>query len=167
MPHAPVRSPDARGVTAVETALAALVAAVLSVPLLVLLFRERDSGQRTRWEYLALLAAREAMYDARFLAAAGAQPVTLARGFHPLTGSPLESLAPVAFGATTQLRYPPAFERIETSLAVEPAGFRLHRATVTARWSDPAASEPNDARPREVRLVTGLLSPPHAGGTSP
>src|SRR5438132_1324541 len=76
----------ARGFTATEVLVAAVAASLLSVLLLVLLFQERDTETRARLEYVTLLAARDEMYEARILTAAGAKPESLDHPFRHLGG---------------------------------------------------------------------------------
>lgn len=148
--------------------MASFAAALLSVPLLVLMFQERDTGQRSRFEYLALLAAREEMYDARFLAACGATPKPLLEhSWRPQRGGLLARLGPAAASVKSGLEYRPLQSRIETSLSLESGTGRLRRATVLARWEDPDTKRAGDTRPDTVRLVIGLLWPGHGAAPPP
>jgi hypothetical protein len=143
---------------------AALVVAAVAIPLLTLLFQERDTEQRSRFEYLAILAARDEMYESRMALAAGALPDALAHDWKPLTGNVLERLAGAAPGLTIDASYSPEQARVATQLKLEPAGSsRLRVATLDARWMDPqaaAGSEPGRERPSSLQLVFGLLPPP-------
>jgi hypothetical protein len=135
-----------RGVSAVEVMVAVMVAAAIAIPCLTLLFQERDTEQRSRFEYEALLAARDAMYEARMLIGIGAQPASAARTpARPLTGNPLARV-------TVEIT-------IDGPSATVP---RLRPAKVLARWLDPAvASSAGQAgRKSAVELHFGVLRPP-------
>lgn len=156
-----------RGASAVEIMVAVMVAAAIAIPCLTLLFQERDTEQRSRWEYEALLAARDAMYEARMLIGIGAQPPAAERKpAKKLTGNPLATLGTVLEGGTGDV---PAYDAEQARITVEvsidgPSATvpRLRPATVVARWLDPAvASSPGQAgRKSAVELHFGVLRPP-------
>src|SRR5439155_4950594 len=81
-----------RGMSAVEILIAVMVAAAITIPVLTLVFQERDTEQRSRFEYLALLAARDEMYQARMLAGMGADLTRVTHGARPVKGNPLDGI---------------------------------------------------------------------------
>lgn len=143
-----------------EVGIASLAIGLLAVPLLAWLMQARDSEMRARHEYLAILAAREEMYEARFLAGAGARLEDLAHGWQPLTGSLMARLAGVASEAAPPVRYHPEQRRVETRCDLAAGSGRLRRATIAARWVHPDTGSKRPARPAEFTLVFGLLTPP-------
>lgn len=159
---------DRKAAIATEVLVAALVAAALSVPLLSLAFQERESVQVSRFQYAAVLAARDEMYAVRFAVAAGADPATLQHAWRPLEGDPFTPLAPMATDLGVDVSYPAEQGRIETQLSIEAApgappgselGRRLRLGTLIARWREPAAGGVAE-RPAAVRVVFGVMSPP-------
>lgn len=153
------------GFSATEVMVAALVAAVLAIPTLGLLFQSRDAEQRSRFEYLALLAARDEMYQSRVLVALGRKPEEVAHGFRSLTGSALEQLAPVFAGTPEKIDYLSEQERVATSITFEaanPVARRLRVGTLVARWMDPAAvgGPGSKSRRTQMELVFGVVAPP-------
>lgn len=143
---------------------AVLVAAVLAIPTLGLLFQSRDAEQRSRYEYLAVLAARDEMYQSRVLAALGRTPDQIGHDFKPLTGNILEGLAPVFASAPPQIAFHADQERVEVSLAFEganPAARRLRVGKLRARWMSAAATSGPNAKSRRTSmdLVFGVVLP--------
>jgi hypothetical protein len=151
--------------SAVEVMVAVMVAAAIGIPCLQLLFAERDTEQRSRYEYVALLAARDEMYQARMLAALGATPESLAHDFRALEGNPLDGLGQAFIGNKTCSPYYPEQKRISTSLNVDPplAGNtpRIQLATLTARWLDPSQDPAarGGSQKTTVDVVFGVLKP--------
>jgi hypothetical protein len=149
------------GFSAAEVMVAVLVAGVLAIPTLGLMFQSRDAEQRSRYEYLAVLAARDEMYQSRVLAALGRTPDQIRHGFNPLTGSILETLfasppPAIAFHADQ--------ERVEVALefeAANPAAKRLRVGKLRARWmSEAVTSGPNaKSRRTSMDLVFGVVLP--------
>lgn len=143
------------GLSGAEVIVAALVASLLSVPVLTLLFQERDTGKRSSLEYLAMTAARDEMYETRLLVTAGAALPGLQHDWLPLGGSTLQRLGAMGASLGSAFEYHPGQCRIETKLTFSDGAGRLRRATLLARW------QPDDATGRAVtRLVFGVLSPP-------
>lgn len=158
---------QSRGASAVEIMVAVMVAAAIAIPCLTLLFQERDTEQRSRYEYEALLAARDAMYEARMLIGIGAQPASAARTpARPLTGNPLATLGTALEGGTGDVpAYGPEQARVTVEVTIDAASAsvpRLRPAKVVARWLDPGvASSPGQAgRKSAVELHFGVLRPP-------
>lgn len=151
----------ARGFSAVEVTIASAVAALLAVPLLALMWQERDTAQRARFEYLAVIAAREEMYEARLLAALGASPGEIAHeDWQPLEGDVLARLANATDGPRPLAAYRPDQSRIETRLEIAHGSGRLRNATLQVRWSDPQSAAGSQKRPSGFLLTFGLLLPP-------
>lgn len=147
------------GLSGVEVVMAALIAALLSIPILALLFQERDTGQRSRFEYGAILAARDEMYETRLLIAAGAVPDELEHGWLPIDGSALDRLAPLVPASDPGYGYHLEQHRIETQLTLEPRSGTVRVARVLARWLDPTASSQEKANRAVVSLVFGFPEP--------
>lgn len=145
--------------SAVEVMVAVMVAASIGIPLLTLLFQERDSEQRSRFEYLAILGARDAAYTARALVACGQTPDSVKHGFTALEGNPLESVKAVFPGDRTCTTYAPEQKRVSIEVKIEPPltpGSRAQMGTVGARWVDPELAK--DAKRRtSIELVFGVL----------
>ncbi len=153
---------DSSGSFAAEVLVATLVAAAVIVPLLTLLFQERDTEQRSRFEYAALLAARDEICECRMALAAGARPESLAHDWRPLTGNPFERLSDASPGLAVDVTYAAEQARVATRVTLEPgAGGRLRLATVTARWLDPETQRTPGGRerPTSLKLVFGLFAP--------
>ncbi len=150
------------GVSAVEVVVAAFVAAAIAVPLVALLSQQRDAGQRSRYEYLALLAARDAAYESRFLAAAGLDPAKLEQDWTGLKGSVYARLGETASGLRAKFEYPPEHTRIQTHVAWLSSQGRQHLGRVRVRWQEPekvGSAAANSRRPSETDLVFGALRP--------
>ncbi len=147
---------------AVEVAVSTLIVAAFAIPLMSLLFQERETEQLSRYQYVALVAARDEMYQSRMAVAAGATADSIAHGFEELTGSPLGRIEPMAPGVTLPVTYHKEQSRIETQLVLEPdTGGRIRLATVEARWIDPAnQGNGSGGRPSSLKIVFGLLTPP-------
>ncbi|MBI4868900.1 MAG: hypothetical protein HY816_18325 [Candidatus Wallbacteria bacterium] len=143
---------------------AALVAAAVAVPLLTLLFQERDTEQRSRFEYLAVLAARDEMYESRMAVACGAAADSIGHAWRPLTGNVMERLKDAAPDLSVPATYSADQRRVSTKLDLETgANPRLRVGTLQARWVDPAAGQPSGdkkERPSSLQLVFGVLIPP-------
>lgn len=154
------------GTSAVEVMVAVMVVAAVGIPLMTLLFAERDTEQRSRYEYAALLATRDEMYQTRMLVAIGAVPESIAHDFRPLAGSPLDSLGPAFIGAKGGPVYNAEQARVATQLTINPPApgptQRLQIANLAARWVDPQANatRPGGARKSSVDTVFGVLRPP-------
>jgi hypothetical protein len=157
-----------RGVSAVEVMVAVMVAAAIAIPCLTLLFQERDTEQRARYEYEALLAARDAMYEARALIAIGATPASAEKKnpAKPLVQNPLTLLGTALEGGTGDV---PNYEDEQKRFTVEvtignPSASvpRIRPAKVVARWLDPnvANSAGQAGRKSSVVLEFGVLRPP-------
>lgn len=154
----------ARGFSAVEVMVAVMVAATIGIPLLTLLFQERDSEQRSRFEYLAILAARDAAYTARALVACGQTPNSAKQDFKALDGNPLESVKAVFPGDRTCTTYAPEQKRVSIEVKIDPplnASSRVHLSTVNARWVDPELARDTKRR-TSFELVFGVVKPPGA-----
>lgn len=151
-----------RGFSAVEVMVAVMVAATVGIPLLTLLMQERDTEQRSRFEYLALIAARDAAFEARALAACG-KVGAAAHDFEALKGSPLKRLAPLfADGkgpTTTEYSSDQARVSLEVKLEAAPTGGQPQLGTVTARWIDPDLAA-KDRRRSTLSLTFGMMKPP-------
>src|SRR5688572_30428397 len=72
-----------RAISAVEILVGVAIFASIAIPILSMLYKSREAEQVSRFQYLALIAARDEMYRARFLIGAGAQPNTVAHGLMP------------------------------------------------------------------------------------
>lgn len=160
-----MRQPHTRGSLAAEVAIGTLIVAAMAIPLLTLLFQERDTEQRSRLEYWAILAARDEVYESRMAVAAGAKPDTLSHDWRPLKDNVLERIKGAAPGVTVDANYHPDQARIATKLTVDQGPGRLRTATLVARWVDPptgGGTAPSGAkeRPTTFQLVFGLLLPP-------
>ena len=155
---------DKRGVSAVEVMLAVMVGAAVTIPILALLNQERDTEQRSRYEYLAVLAARDEMYQARMLVGLGTDPAQVSHAPRKLAGNALDGLGNLFEGGKPAATYPPEMERVTVEVAIDAAaaGSRLRPAKVTARWMDPAiANSPGQAgRKTDVEIYFGCLRPP-------
>ncbi len=156
-----------RGVSAVEIMIAVMVCAAITVPMLGLLFQERDTEQRSRFEYVALLAARDEMYQAKFLVGIGAQPASVAHAdARPLKGSPMQGIPGTVFTDPGGLPdYSADQERVKlvTEIDAAPADVpRLHAARTTAAWLDPELAKipSQQGRKTTVELQFGVLRPP-------
>ncbi|MBI3893494.1 MAG: hypothetical protein HY303_18405 [Candidatus Wallbacteria bacterium] len=153
------------GSFAIEVLVAALVAAAVAVPLLTLLFQERDSEQRSRFEYLAILAARDEMYESRMAVACGAPPDKVAHPWRPLKGNVMERLKDAAPDLALDVSYHPDQARVATQAVMDAAGAnpRLRSVTLDARWIDPTTGPPSPdkrERPSSLQLIFGVLVPP-------
>ena len=152
------------GSFAIEVLVAALVAAAVAIPMLTLLFQERDTEQRSRFEYLAVLAARDEMYESRMAVLAGGDYASLKHAWVPLTKGPLERLKDAAPGVTIDAKYHPDQARVATQLDIDGAATgRLRAVTIGARWSDPQTSAPvpgKKERPTSFQLISSVLLPP-------
>lgn len=165
----PPRGPHA-GVSAVEVVVGAMVAGLLGVVVMSTLFQSRDAEQRSRLQYLALLAARDQVYRARFMIGAGAIRSAVERtNFTRLEGDPLADIAGVSdVPINTVSPYYPGQKRIAYKLVLETpaAGERISLGTVTARWVDGAGDGQAPAaareRPATLQLTFGVLKPPGA-----
>lgn len=158
-----------RGVSAVEVLIAVMIGAAVTVPVLALLFQERDTEQRSRFEYLALLIARDEMYQARMLVGMGADPQQVAHTPRKLSGNPLASIGGTFFDGTPPGPvYPDEMLRIASELVIDGPSQgtpHLHPAHVKVTWLDPdlAKSSANVGRKTDLELHFGVLTPP--GGT--
>lgn len=152
------------GFSATEVMVAVMVAATIGIPLLTLLFQERDSEQRSRFEYLGILAARDAAYSARALVACGEKTDTLNQGAKPLEGNPLEAVKAIFPGDKTCTTYSPEQKRVTLEVKMEAAASTAARAqwgTVTARWVDSELAKAEKRR-TSFELVFGVNRPPGA-----
>lgn len=154
-----------RGVSAVEVMIAVMVGVAVTIPVLALLNQERDTEQRSRFEYLAVLAARDEMYQARMLVGLGTDPGQVAHTARKLTGNPLDGLGNLFEGGKPALTYPAEMERVTVELTIDgpSAGTpRVRPAKATARWMDPAlaATPGQEGRKTDVELYFGVLRPP-------
>jgi type II secretory pathway pseudopilin PulG len=150
-----------RGFSAVEVMVAVMVAAAVGIPLLTLLMQERDTEQRSRFEYLALIAARDEAYESRLMVACG-EAANVKHGVTKLENSPLRRLATLfEGGAPNTCDYGPDQLRVtlETALDDPPPGSRLQIGTVTARWVD-TELEKKDKRRASLTLQFGAMKPP-------
>lgn len=152
-----------RGVSAVEVMVAVMVGAAVTIPILALLNQERDTEQRSRYEYLAVLAARDEMYQARMLVGLGTDPAQVAHAARKVTGNPVDGIGNLYEGAKPGSVYPAEMERVTVELTIDAAaGSRVRPAKATARWMDPAlAATPGQAgRKTDVEVYFGVLRPP-------
>ena len=151
--------------SAVEVMVAVMVAATIGIPLLSLVFQERDTEQRSRFEYLALLAARDAAYQARALVACGQAPDSVKRD----PPAALEKNPLLEVKALFPNNDPPALteysadqKRVTVQLLLDPAASATARTrvgTVTAAWVDPELAKQSQRR-TSLSLVFGLVRPP-------
>jgi hypothetical protein len=157
------------GTSAVEVLVAVMVCAAIAIPMLTLMQQERDTEQRSRFEYVALLAARDAAFAARALVAAGRMsPDAIGTALDgPLAGHPLDKLGDKFVGTKPGRGYYAEQQRIRIGVQVQPelagASKRLRLATVSARWMDPAAiigNNPAKEKRTVIELVAGILKPP-------
>jgi len=150
-----------RGFSAVEVMVAVMVAATIGIPLLTLVFQERDTEQRSRFEYLALLAARDAAYQARALVACGQTPDSVKRDSAALTGNPLDELKAVWTDAPKLTEYSADQKRvtIEVKIDAAAAGTRMQVGTVNAGWVDPELAK-SEKRRTSLSLVFPVVRPP-------
>jgi type II secretory pathway pseudopilin PulG len=154
------------GFSAVEVMVAVMVAATVGLPLLTLLMQERDTEQRSRFEYLAILAARDAAYTARALVACGAKQNEVMHGMEALTKNPpdkgpFDRLKPVFVGNTPDVKYGPDQSRISTEVKGDfptPAA-PVSVGVVSARWVDPDLAAAQKRR-TQLDLVFGMSKPP-------
>lgn len=151
------------GFSAVEVGVAMLIAAVVGVPMLSLLFQGRDTEQRSRFELLAVLAARDDMYQSRLLVACGAAPASVAKTPQPLDGNPCQGLQPIFRGTLPDVRYYEIQKRVVASVTmkgpVNGASPRIHLAEAEARWNE-VNGVARDGRKASVVLPFGVLVPP-------
>jgi prepilin-type N-terminal cleavage/methylation domain-containing protein len=154
-----------RGFSAVEVMVAVMVAASIGIPLLTLMFQERDSEQRSRFEYIALIAARDAAYEARTLVACGVKPEDVKLANAALDGNPLAAFVDKNkyVGNPPDVKYPPEQKRIVRDLAIDTAdaAARVFLGKVTARWLDAELAK-QDKRRSSLELVFGVAKPPGA-----
>lgn len=151
-----------RGASAVEIMVAVMVAAALGIPMLTLLFQGRDTEQRSRFEYMASLASRDEMYQARVLVACGVDPNQVAHDFRALEGDPLEDLGSVFAGSKPDVQYHASQKRVQTRVEIRgrgPGSQRIHLGKVTAKWLDDAQAA-KDERKTTVEMTFGVLRPP-------
>ena len=153
-----------RGVSAVEVMVAVMVGAAVTIPILALLNQERDTEQRSRYEYLAVLATRDEMYQARMLVGLGTDPAQVAHAARKLTGNPVDGLGNLYEGAKPASTYPAEMERVTVELTIDAAtaGSRVRAAKAKALWMDPAlAATPGQAGCKtDVEVYVGVLRPP-------
>lgn len=152
-----------KGFSATEVMVAVMVAATIGIPLLTLLFQERDSEQRSRFEYLAILAARDAAYTARARVAAGQPLADVNQAAAALTGDPCASL-PTRNGPIQTTAYSADQKRITVEVKLDnPATptARVVSGVVTARWVDPEVAK-SEKRRTSLELVFGVNRPPGA-----
>lgn len=152
-----------KGFSATEVMVAVMVAATIGIPLLTLLFQERDSEQRSRFEYLAILAARDAAYTARARVAAGQPLADVNQAATALTGDPCASL-PTKTGPIQTTPYSADQKRITIEVKLDnPATptARVVSGVVTARWVDPELAK-SEKRRTSLELVFGVNRPPGA-----
>lgn len=152
-----------RAFSATEVMVAVMVAATIGIPLLTLLFQERDSEQRSRYEYLALLAARDAAFTARALVACGQPLASASHGPEPLASGALESLKDV-MKERTCTSYSDEQKRITVEVKIDNpanAAARVAVGTVTARWVDPELAKSQNRR-SSMDLTFGVNRPPGA-----
>lgn len=154
-----------RGFSAVEVMVAVMVAATIGIPMLTLMFQERDSEQRSRFEYLALLAARDAAYEARTLVACGVKPEDAKLANAALEGNPLAVFVDKSkfVGTPPDVKYPPEQKRIVRDLAIDTtdAAARVFVGKVVTRWVDPELAK-QEKRRTTLELVFGVAKPPGA-----
>ena len=155
-----------RGMSAVEVMIAVMVAAAITIPILTLLFQERDTEQRSRFEYLALLAARDEMYQARMLIGMGADPKNVAHGLRQVKLNPLDAIGNTFFeGTLPATKYPAEMERVQVEVSIDGSAAgtpHVHPARVHATWLDPDAAKASGqaGRKSDVELQFGVLTPP-------
>ena len=161
-----LRRPWGGGFSAVEVMVAVMVAATIGIPLLVLLFQERDSEQRSRFEYLAIVAARDAAYQARAVVACGQGVDKAKRDNKALEKNPLEELKEVFLNKNppTLTEYSADQKRVTVEVKFDPPlnpTTRAQLGTVSARWVDPELAK-QDKRRTSFELTFGVLRPPGA-----
>lgn len=125
-----------QGVSLVEVVITSMVMAVLAIPLITLSTQEQMTTQRAQLYYLSLVAAREEMYDARFLAASGAPLTSLEHDWKPLKGPSFAKFtqAGVVQGGVPDTKYQERQERIETEVKLKPGAGRIRLGTVKVRY---------------------------------
>lgn len=157
----------APGFSAVEVMVAVMVAATVGLPLITLLMQERDTEQRSRFEYLAILAARDEAYQARALVACG-KPDKVAHGMQPLTKPPFSTTAftalePIFIGTPPAgvAKYSPDQARISTAVTADlpTAANPVSVGVIKARWVDPDLAAAQKRR-TTLDLVFGMMKPP-------
>ena len=154
-----------QGFSATETMVAVLVGAAITIPTLGLLFQSRDAEQRSRFEYLALLAARDEMYQSRVLVALGRKTTEVAHAPKVLAGNSLDALTPVFAGPPPIIDYHDDQSRVATGVEFDDTinqAKRLRVGTITSRWMDPTAASgaANRARRTQMEIVFGVVLPP-------
>jgi len=155
-----------RGMSAVEVMIAVMVAGAITIPILTLLFQERDTEQRSRFEYLALLAARDEMYQARMLIGMGADPRNVAHAPRQVKGNPMDAVGTTYFeGTPPATKYPDDMQRVQVEVGIDSpsAGTpHVHPARVHATWLDPDAAKATGqaGRKSDVEIQFGVLTPP-------
>lgn len=150
------------GFSATEVMVAVMVAATIGIPLLTLLFQERDSEQRSRFEYLAILAARDAAYTARALVASRKTLQEVNQAPTALTGHPLAAFNFNPSDIPTE--YSADQKRITVEVKLDnPAtpDARVVTGVVIARWVDPELAK-SEKRRTSVEFSFGLTRPPGA-----
>lgn len=141
--------------------MAVMVGAAVTIPILGLLNQERDTEQRSRYEYMAVLAARDEMYQARMLVGLGTDPGQVQHTPRKLTGNPLDGLGNLFEGGKPGVSYPAEMDRVSVELSIDAAaaGSRVRPARVTARWMDPAVAA-GSSKKTDVDIYFGVLRPP-------
>lgn len=141
--------------------MAVMVGAAVTIPILGLLNQERDTEQRSRYEYMAVLAARDEMYQARMLVGLGTDPGQVQHTPRKLTGNPLDGLGNLFEGGKPAVSYPAEMDRVTVEVSIEAAaaGSRVRPARVTARWMDPAVAA-TSGKKTDVDIYFGVLRPP-------
>lgn len=159
-----------RGMSAVEILMGSAIFAVIAIPILSALNTSREAEQVSRYQYLALLHARDEMYRSRFLIGVGAKFDSIKKNANsPVQGGVMDDLGTTfsADGANALPSYTEEQKRISLEVkyvdGVTAASQRQKLAQVTARWlNDPDGTTNPGERPTTVNLVFGVLKPPGA-----
>ena len=142
------------GITLIEIGMTAVLLAILSIPLLSLLFQQRTITQRTSIYYTAMLAAREEMGDTQFLVAAGVPAQSVAHDWSPLKGSAVGRLTLAkVLGKDPGLAYQGAQERVKTRLELVSNAGRLKVMKVSVRYEGDDAGVGTDRDGNLLSLV--------------
>ena len=139
--------------------MAALIFGLLAVPLVGLLTQERVTTQRSHLYYMALTAAREEMFTARFLAKAGAKPEQIQHGWTPLKGSVFERLKPVTVGTVPDESYRKEQERIQTQFTFLPGTGPIRLGVLSVRYENKEGGAGANEKGNAIDLPFGVHFP--------
>jgi type II secretory pathway pseudopilin PulG len=160
----PPRRTSRAAITLTEALVATLIFAIVAVPLVGLVVTERNTAVKAHLMYQALLAAREEIYDIRFLLAAGTPRARVAHGWKRVSGNAVGRLGGVWSGNRPGLDYTQDQERLETRVSFKPGNGRLWVGSIEARFSRPdGRGSSTGAGDPVLALSFGALEPKRGG----